>query len=69
MAQVRATVPVNPPAGVTLIVDVFPVVAPGLTLIFPLFVMAYDAGAAAAIVTLTVVVCVIDPDTPVIVAV
>ena len=31
MAAVRATLPVKPPLGVTVIVEVFPVVAPGLT--------------------------------------
>jgi hypothetical protein len=30
-AAVSATLPVNPPAGVTLIVEVFPLVAPGAT--------------------------------------
>ena len=40
MAQVRATAPVNPPDGVTLIVDVLPVVAPGLTVMLPLLVRA-----------------------------
>jgi hypothetical protein len=30
-AAVRATLPVKPPAGVTLMVDVFAVVAPGAT--------------------------------------
>ena len=30
-AAVNATLPVKPPAGVTVIVDVFPVVAPGET--------------------------------------
>jgi hypothetical protein len=37
MAQVSATVPVNPPDGVTLIVEVLPVVAPGLTVMAPLW--------------------------------
>jgi hypothetical protein len=32
MVQLRATAPVNPPMGVTLTVDVFPVVAPEATL-------------------------------------
>ena len=32
MAQVRPIVPVNPPVGVKVIVDVFPAVAPGVTL-------------------------------------
>ena len=31
-AQVKSTVPVNPPDGVTLIADVFPVVAPAVKL-------------------------------------
>ena len=38
--QVRAIAPVNPPDGVTVIVDVFPLIAPGLTLMLPLFVSA-----------------------------
>jgi hypothetical protein len=38
--QASATVPVNPLEGVTVMVDVFPVVAPGLTEIFPLLVDA-----------------------------
>ena len=33
MAQLRLTVPVKPPAGFTLSVSVFPVVAPGVTFI------------------------------------
>jgi hypothetical protein len=39
-AQVSATVPVKPLEGVTVMVDVFPVVAPELTEIFPLLVSA-----------------------------
>jgi hypothetical protein len=35
-AQVRLTWPVNPPEGITLIVEVLPVVAPGLMVMFPL---------------------------------
>jgi hypothetical protein len=31
MAAVSATLPMKPPAGVTVIVEVFPVVAPGAT--------------------------------------
>jgi hypothetical protein len=31
MAAVSATLPVNPPAGVNVIVEVFPTVAPGAT--------------------------------------
>jgi hypothetical protein len=37
-AQVSATVPVNELVGVTEIVEVFPVVAPGLTVMLPLLV-------------------------------
>ena len=33
IAQLRLMTPVNPPEGVNVIVDVFPVVAPGATLI------------------------------------
>jgi hypothetical protein len=40
MAQVSATGPVNPPDGVTMIVEELPVVAPGLTVMLPLFVRA-----------------------------
>src|SRR5580658_1939776 len=35
MAHISATVAVNPPDGVTLIVDVLPVAAPGLTVMLP----------------------------------
>jgi hypothetical protein len=35
--QLRPTLPVNPLEGVTLIVEVLPVVAPWTTAIFPLF--------------------------------
>jgi hypothetical protein len=38
-AQVRATLPVNPFVGVTEIVEVFPLVAPGTMLRFVLLVM------------------------------
>jgi hypothetical protein len=44
MAQVSATAPVNPPEGVTVIVEVLPVVAPGLTVMLPPLVRA-NAGA------------------------
>ena len=46
MVQVRATVPVKPLDGVTLIVDVLPVVAPPATEIAPLLDRA-NPGAAA----------------------
>jgi hypothetical protein len=46
-AQVRATAPVNPLDGVTLMVDVLPVVAPGLTVTPPLPDSANPAAALA----------------------
>jgi hypothetical protein len=36
MAQVRLTVPLNPPTGLMVMLEVLPVVAPGLTLMAPL---------------------------------
>jgi hypothetical protein len=62
MAQVRVTVLLNPPDGVTLIVDVLPLVAPGATLMSPLLERAKVAGAAEVTVTLTAAVCVMPPD-------
>jgi hypothetical protein len=44
-AQVNATAPVNPPPGVTVIVDVLPVVAPAITVIAPLLLRATDGVA------------------------
>jgi hypothetical protein len=65
-AQVRLTVPVNPPDGVTLTVEVLPVVAPGATLIAPLLLSAYVPTVAGAVtVTPTAGVSVVDPDVPV----
>jgi len=61
-AQVRSTMPVNPPAGVTVIVAVSPVVAPAGKLIAPLFVSAKLGGAFT--VTLTVVDPVTVPSLP-----
>src|SRR5208282_296196 len=46
---VSATSPVNPPEGVTVMVDVFPVVAPGATLTdVPLILKLGAAGVAVA---------------------
>lgn len=53
MAQVSATAPVNPPDGATLIVEELPVVAPGLTVMFPLLVRAKLGVGAAVTVTVT----------------
>jgi hypothetical protein len=51
IAQLIFTTPVNPPAGVTEIVDVFPVVAPGFTVIPLLLASAIDGAAGAFTVT------------------
>jgi hypothetical protein len=63
IAQVSATFPVNPPAGVTVIVAVLPLVAPAWKLILPLFVSAKLGGALT--VTFTVVVPLTVPSLPV----
>jgi hypothetical protein len=63
-AQDNATVPVNPPEGVTVIVEVLPVVAPGATLMLPLELIA-NVPTAADTATFTVVVSVIEPEVPV----
>lgn len=63
MEQVIATAPVNPPAGVTVIREVLPVVAPGLKLILPPLVRAKLGGAVT--LTVTEVNCVNDPEMPV----
>ena len=47
--QLRLTVPVKPFEGVTLIVEVLPVVAPGFTVMFPLLVIAKPACAETAV--------------------
>ena len=46
-AQVRLTVPVNEPDGVMVIVEVLPVVAPGETVIAPLFINVKPETTAA----------------------
>jgi hypothetical protein len=43
-AAVRATLPVKPPLGVTVMVAVLAVVAPGVTVMAPLLERAYDGG-------------------------
>jgi hypothetical protein len=64
MVQVIATAPVNPPDGVTVMVEVLPVVAPGLKVMLALLVRAKLGGAAT--LTVTVVDCVNEPEMPVI---
>jgi hypothetical protein len=49
-AQERATLPVKPPDGVIVIVEVFPLVAPELMVIFPLL-LSTKLGAATAFTT------------------
>lgn len=49
-AHVKLTVPVNPPLGDTLMVDVLPVVAPAATVMFPPLLSAK----LGAVVTVTV---------------
>jgi hypothetical protein len=65
-AAVNVTLPVNPPLGVTVIVEVLPVVAPELTVMLPPLDRAkLGVGTNAVTVTLTTVVWVIEPDVPV----
>lgn len=65
IAQVIATAPVNPPYGVAVIVEVLPVVAPGITAILPLLVRAKLGTGGVVTLTITVVITVIAPDDPV----
>jgi hypothetical protein len=67
IAQLKLTVPVNPPDGVTLIVAVLPVVAPRDTVILPLLVRAKLPMPleGVAMVTVTRTVSVIFPEVPV----
>ena len=68
-AAVNATLPVKPPLGVTVIVEMLPLVPPGaLMVIAPPLVRAKEAGTAVT-VTVTVVVFVIVPEMPVTVTV
>jgi hypothetical protein len=62
MAQLRLTVPVNPPDGVTEIVEV--PLPPRLTVMLPLLLRANEEDPEVTF-TFTVVVCVIEPDVPV----
>jgi len=60
-AQVRLTAPAKPPEGVTVIVDVFPDAAPGLTVIPPLLVSAKLGVGGVVTATFTTVLAVIFP--------
>jgi hypothetical protein len=65
-AQVRLTVPVNPPLGDTLMVDVFPVVAAAAMEMFPPLLSVKLGGRTKAVtVTPTTVVLVREPELPV----
>lgn len=56
-AQVKLTIPVKPPEGVTLIDVVFPVVAPGLEMVmFPPFASANFGAAPTTMVSVAVAV-------------
>ena len=67
-AQVRATDPVKPPTGVTVIVEVLPVVAPASTAMLPLLAtMKLVLPAGDPLTTpCTPSVCTYAPDVPVI---
>lgn len=70
MEQVKATVPVNPPDGVTLIVDVLPDVAPGFTVMLPPLDSANEpVDVVEFTVRVTGVVSVVEPFVPVTVTV
>jgi len=64
VAQARATVPVNPFAGVTVMVEVLPVVAPAIKLRVVGLLLTANVGAAVT-VTFTVVFCEMAPEVPV----
>jgi acyl dehydratase len=55
-AQLTFTWPVKPPAGVTEITDVLPVIAPGATVMLPLLVSAIDGTAETFTVTVVLAV-------------
>ncbi len=67
IAAVRTTLPVKPFAGVTVMVVVLPVVAPGELMVMapPLANEKVGGGMKAVTLTFTTVVCVIAPDVPV----
>ena len=65
IAQVRATLPVNPSEGVTVMVEVLPLVAPGFTVMAPLLDRANEPEDVVEVtVTVTEVVSVVEPETP-----
>ena len=68
-AQVRATVPVYPPVGVTVMLDVADTPGASLVMATPLSEKPGAGGATPLTVRATVVVCVMAPETPVTVTV
>jgi hypothetical protein len=66
MEQLRLTMPVNPPAGVMVMVEVLPEVAPAATVIGPLLLRA---KLGVVTFTVTTAVWVSEPDVPVTVTV
>lgn len=54
-AAVKATLPVKPPLGVIVIVEVLPLVAPGFTAMAPPLVRPNEAGAAVTVAVTVVV--------------
>ena len=62
-AQLRLTMPVNPPLGVTLMVDVLPEVAPAAMEMLPLLPSVKLGGGTKAVTVMpTTVVCVMAPE-------
>jgi hypothetical protein len=68
-AAVNTTLPVNPPDGVTVMVDVFPVVAPAMTVTAVLVIAKPKLPAAVLTVSAIVVEAVSVPEVPVMVTV
>lgn len=66
--QARATLPVKPPEGVTVIVDVLPVAAPAASVRLVGLALRAKVGADALTVILTVAVSVMPPEVAVIFA-
>jgi hypothetical protein len=68
MAQVKLTAPENPPEPLTVIVELFPVPAPGSRLMLPPFVRANEETIGVVTVRSTAVVRLVEPAAAVTVA-
>lgn len=68
-AQLKLTLPVSPPEGVTVSVVVLPLVAPGANVNDVGLVLRAKFGGVVVITMFTVAVSVVDPDVPVTVTV